>query len=85
MRVGDPLDAQTDLGPLFSAGQRAVTETYLSGSACAGTHDSSVAASGRGQRGFFLTPAIVTGVETTDRCWREEIFGPGRLRARLRR
>jgi acyl-CoA reductase-like NAD-dependent aldehyde dehydrogenase len=27
-------------------------------------------------RGFYLRPAVITGVETSDACWKEEIFGP---------
>ena len=27
-------------------------------------------------RGYYLEPAVLLGVETQDRCWREEIFGP---------
>ena len=28
------------------------------------------------ERGYYLSPTVIAGVETTDRCWTEEIFGP---------
>jgi acyl-CoA reductase-like NAD-dependent aldehyde dehydrogenase len=28
------------------------------------------------RKGYYLNPAIVVGCETSDRAWREEIFGP---------
>jgi betaine-aldehyde dehydrogenase len=69
--VGDPADAATQIGPLVSHGQRDQVEQFLKTAphiACGG---------GRlGRKGYFLQPTIVLGCETTDRIWREEVFGP---------
>ncbi len=75
LRVGDPGEAETELGPLVSASQRESVEGFLQEARdggrrilCGGDRPE--------RRGFYLNPAIIDGVETTDRCWREEIFGP---------
>jgi len=73
--VGDPTKPETQLGPLVSSNQRATVETFLADArqqnrqfACGG---------GRLQsKGFYLQPTVLVGGEQTDRCWREEIFGP---------
>jgi betaine-aldehyde dehydrogenase len=75
LRVGDPTDKSTDLGPLVSADQRTTVESFLTDARqlkrtirCGGDRPSGA--------GYFLNPAIITDVETGDRCWEEEIFGP---------
>ena len=73
--TGDPALDATQLGPLVSANQRAVSEDFIEGARNAGR----VIAHG-GQRpspkGFYLEPTIVLGAEPTDRVWQEEVFGP---------
>jgi len=73
--VGEPAKDATQLGPLVSANQRAVSEEFIEGARKNGR----VIAQG-GQRplpkGFFLEPTIVLGAEPTDRVWQEEVFGP---------
>jgi betaine-aldehyde dehydrogenase len=73
--VGDPSKEATQLGPMVSAGQRATVEEYLSD---AKAHGSKFACGGGRLpgKGFYLEPTVLLGVEKTDRCWREEIFGP---------
>jgi betaine-aldehyde dehydrogenase len=75
LRLGDPAAPTTDLGPLVSVQQRETVESFLSDARAAGR---TIHCGGTrpDQRGYFLEPAIVSGVETSDRCWREEIFGP---------
>ncbi len=73
--VGDPAKPETQLGPLVSAGQRAIVEQYLSDARTQG----SKFVSGGGRlpgKGYFLQPTVLLGVDKADRCWREEIFGP---------
>jgi len=73
--TGDPSKDATQLGPLVSANQRAVSEEFIEGARKAGR----VIACG-GQRplpkGFYLEPTVVLGAEPTDRVWQEEVFGP---------
>jgi betaine-aldehyde dehydrogenase len=75
LRLGDPAESTTQLGPLVSAQQRETVESFLAEARAAGR--TIHCGGGRpDRRGYFLEPAIVSGVETADRCWREEIFGP---------
>lgn len=73
--VGDPTKSETQLGPLVSTGQRQTVEEYLQEARAQGTRF----ASGGGRlhpKGYYLEPTILMGVKHSDRCWREEIFGP---------
>ena len=75
MRVGDPADETPELGPLVSAAQRESVEHFITDARRRGR----VIVSGGDrprQPGYYLNPTIITGVETNDPCWREEIFGP---------
>ncbi len=75
VRVGDPSEEATELGPLVSSAQRASVERYIEDARQGGRF---VALGGDRPRspGFYLNPTIITGAETSDLCWREEIFGP---------
>jgi len=73
--VGDPAGPDTQLGPLVSSAQRATVEDYLADARSRG----SKFACGGGRphtKGFFLEPTVLLDVKKSDRCWREEIFGP---------
>jgi betaine-aldehyde dehydrogenase len=75
LAVGDPAKPETQIGPLVSAGQREVVEAYLADARAQGR----TLAVGGGRpwaKGYYLAPTVLLGVETADRCWREEIFGP---------
>src|SRR5207245_2480540 len=73
--VGDPLQEATQVGPLVSAAQRRVAEEFILEASRAGRM---VAAGGKRphEKGFYLEPTVLLGVETADRVWREEVFGP---------
>jgi betaine-aldehyde dehydrogenase len=75
MVVGEPASPATQIGPLVSESHRASVEEFLSDArACGATF----ATGGDRPRptGYFLAPTVLTGVRMSDRCWREEIFGP---------
>ncbi len=73
--VGDPTKPETQLGPLVSASQRATVEEYLEDAG--GRGSKFVCGGGRPQaKGYYLEPTVLLDVGKTDRCWREEIFGP---------
>ncbi|MEV6345758.1 aldehyde dehydrogenase family protein [Actinoplanes sp. NPDC051851] len=75
LRVGDPLDKNTDLGAINSAAQLArITELSEIG-AQEGAERWSPACS-LPDRGFWFAPTIFTGVTQAHRIAREEIFGP---------
>jgi betaine-aldehyde dehydrogenase len=76
LRVGDPLDSSTDLGPMVSAPQRAKVEAQLSAAVDAGA-DLLVGGDRAGfDRGHFFSPAVVTGAPGSTALLREETFGP---------
>jgi acyl-CoA reductase-like NAD-dependent aldehyde dehydrogenase len=71
LRVGDPLDEKTQMGPLISADQRETVASYVNG-------DAPVAIRGSAPegRGFWFPPTVLCPVSNDDRAAREEIFGP---------
>ncbi|QXV99918.1 MULTISPECIES: aldehyde dehydrogenase [Rhodococcus] len=76
LRVGDPFDTDTDIGPLVSAAQRDRVEGYLSIGADEGAR---VIGGGRPtgeDNGYFVNPAVLADVDNGMRVAREEIFGP---------
>lgn len=75
LMVGDPSQAETQIGPLVSGQQRESVEGFLPTSRtshlkllCGGDRPAG--------KGYYLNPAVMVGCETSDRAWREEIFGP---------
>ena len=75
LRVGDPLDKNTDVGAINSAAQLTrITELVAAGVAeGADLHQSSCDLP---ERGFWFPPTVLTGVQQAHRVAREEIFGP---------
>jgi betaine-aldehyde dehydrogenase len=78
LRVGDPLDPATEIGPLISAGQRDTVEGYVA----TGVREGARVVTG-GERpggaleaGFFYRPTVLDNVTNDMTVAREEIFGP---------
>ncbi|BBL80544.1 phenylacetaldehyde dehydrogenase [Rubrobacter xylanophilus] len=71
LRVGDPRDEATQMGPLISASHRERVASYVSG-------DAPVAIRGEAPdgRGFWYPPTVLAPLSNEDRAAREEIFGP---------
>ena len=75
LRMGDPLDKNTDIGAINSAAQLArIRELADSGDAEGA--DRWTAPCEIPDRGFWFAPTIFTGVSQANRIAREEIFGP---------
>ena len=76
LRVGDPLDPSTDMGPMASAPQRAKIEAQMEAAVDAGAE--LVVGGDRAGRdmGRFFSPAVVTGAPAESDLLREETFGP---------
>jgi acyl-CoA reductase-like NAD-dependent aldehyde dehydrogenase len=78
IRVGDPADPGTHLGPLVSAEQYARVMDYLD----IGRRESAQILTGGGRpahlpgKGYFVAPTILGGLDPQMRIAREEIFGP---------
>src|SRR5919112_998902 len=70
-RVGNPLDEETDMGPLISADHREKVASFV-------TDDAPVAIRGSAPDGpgFWFPPTVLAPVSNDDRAAREEIFGP---------
>jgi acyl-CoA reductase-like NAD-dependent aldehyde dehydrogenase len=75
LKVGDPMDPHTQIGPMVSEGQRRSVEDFLNDARLRG---SEFACGGNRPRptGYYLEPTVLLNVELSDRCWKEEIFGP---------
>jgi betaine-aldehyde dehydrogenase len=71
VRVGDPLDEATEMGPLISAGQREAVASFV-------PSDAPVAMRGSAPDGpgYWFAPTVLCPVSPDDRAVREEIFGP---------
>ncbi len=69
LRVGDPEDPRTEMGPLISAQHREKVASYVNG-------DVAVRGEAPEGRGFWFPPTVLAPVSNDDRAAREEIFGP---------
>jgi aldehyde dehydrogenase (NAD+) len=75
LRVGDPLDKNTDLGAINSRAQLATIRRLVA----AGVREGAVMFQPPcrlPERGFYFPPTLFTGVTQSHRIAREEIFGP---------
>jgi acyl-CoA reductase-like NAD-dependent aldehyde dehydrogenase len=77
VRVGDPADPATTMGPLISAAQRAKVESLIQ----AGRDEGAQVAYGGGRpagldRGFFVEPTLFVDVDNSMTIARKEFFGP---------
>ncbi|MEV1285843.1 aldehyde dehydrogenase family protein [Micromonospora sp. NPDC049679] len=75
LRVGDPLDKNTDIGAINSAAQLDRIRTLTDIGAQEGAERWSPPCD-LPDRGFWFAPTIFTGVSQAHRIAREEIFGP---------
>ncbi|HJQ41315.1 MAG TPA: aldehyde dehydrogenase family protein [Thermoanaerobaculia bacterium] len=75
VRVGDPLDEATEMGPLVTAAHRDRVQQYIDQGTAEGA---TLARGGQTVRpsGFYLDPAIFTDATPEMTITREEIFGP---------
>ncbi|RAJ56601.1 aldehyde dehydrogenase (NAD+) [Streptomyces sp. Amel2xB2] len=77
IRIGDPTEPTTELGPLAMASQLAKVEAYVA----AGREEGGRVVTGgtrpdTGLGGYFYEPTVFTGTDNGMRVSREEIFGP---------
>ncbi|GEO87059.1 MULTISPECIES: aldehyde dehydrogenase family protein [Alphaproteobacteria] len=79
LKVGDPLDPETQLGPVVSLEQMERIVGYID----AGRAQGATVTVGGGrisdaglENGYFLQPTVFSGVEDDMKIAREEIFGP---------
>ena len=75
LRVGSPLDKNTDVGAINSAAQLMRIRELTQAGEEEGAHRWSPPCE-LPERGFWFAPTVFTGVEQAHRIAREEIFGP---------
>jgi aldehyde dehydrogenase (NAD+) len=77
LRVGDPLDRATDIGPLVSAAQRERVLGYVDAGRAAGYRTTVGGAVPADQPlGWFVEPTVFVDVDNGSTIAQEEIFGP---------
>jgi aldehyde dehydrogenase (NAD+) len=78
MKVGDPMDKATRMGPVVSKAQLETVLSYIEAGKQEGARV--VAGGGRARvgngKGYFVEPTIFDGVNNSMKIAREEIFGP---------
>jgi aldehyde dehydrogenase (NAD+) len=77
LRLGDPMDPATQIGPLISSRQRDRVESYIG----KGLRDGARLTTGGGRpkdldRGWFVEPTVFAEVDNQHAIAQEEIFGP---------
>lgn len=77
LNIGNPLNEQTHIGPLISREHYAKVKNYLDIAQddggeiiWGGTLSDDIS------KGYFVEPAIITGLQRTSACIRNEVFGP---------
>jgi len=74
--IGDPMESDTDIGPMVSANQRQKVADQVEAAVGAGA-ELVVGGDGAGrEHGHFFSPAVVTGAPAETDLLREETFGP---------
>jgi len=71
LRVGDPLDEGTEIGPLISSGHRETVASFLSDGAPVAFRGSAPEGAG-----YWFPPTVLGPIDNQARASREEIFGP---------
>jgi len=77
LRIGDPTDESTEIGPLFAERHRERVEGYLE----VGRNEGARITTGGGRpagfdKGWYVEPTVFADVDTHMRIAQEEIFGP---------
>jgi aldehyde dehydrogenase (NAD+) len=77
VRVGDPFDPATQMGPLVSGRQRDRVEGYIA----KGKEEGATLVTGGGRpkdlsRGYYVEPTVFANVDNSSTIAQEEIFGP---------
>ncbi len=81
LKVGDPLEPGTEIGPLISAGHRDKVMSYIALARSEGGEirtggGAPAAVPARCANGVYVAPTVITGLPMGCRTNQEEIFGP---------
>ncbi|EQD27538.1 NADP-dependent glyceraldehyde-3-phosphate dehydrogenase, partial [mine drainage metagenome] len=72
LRMGDPHDISTDIGPMISESKAEDTENVI----LEAVEDGGELVSGGQREGKFIRPTIVRNVSMKSRLWTNEVFAP---------
>jgi succinate-semialdehyde dehydrogenase/glutarate-semialdehyde dehydrogenase/succinyl-CoA reductase len=75
LKVGDPMDARTDVGPMVREDQRAILESQLEDAVEKGAKVLCGGSRVEGP-GFYFQPTVLSAVRPEMRVFKEEVFGP---------
>jgi acyl-CoA reductase-like NAD-dependent aldehyde dehydrogenase len=76
IKLGDPNEADTEMGPVANRPQYEKVLGYLSTARAEGATVAYGGASEPGLGGLFVQPTVLTGVTPQSTVYREEVFGP---------
>jgi len=74
IKIGNPADASTQLGPVINGSAQKKILGYIE----TGKSEGKLLTGGKahGENGYFIEPTVFEDIESTDRLFQEEIFGP---------
>ncbi len=76
IKLGDPLEAETEMGPVANQPQYEKVLSYLQGAAAEGATFACGGEPDAERGGLFVKPTVVTNVTPESTIVREEVFGP---------
>lgn len=79
IRVGDPMDPATGMGPINSAKSYGHVMSFLDPAQTAGAKLMTGGGRPKGagfEKGYWVEPTVYAGITSNMRLWREEVFGP---------
>ncbi len=76
LRVGDPLDPETDIGPMTTLGQLETVEAQIAEARSRGAQVLCGGARLQTRPGYFLMPSVLSQVDHSMKIMKEETFGP---------
>jgi acyl-CoA reductase-like NAD-dependent aldehyde dehydrogenase len=76
LRVGDPLEPGTDIGPMTTLGQLETVLGHLEDARARGAEFLTGGKRVEGRPGYFLPPTVLAGVDHSMKVMTEETFGP---------
>jgi succinate-semialdehyde dehydrogenase/glutarate-semialdehyde dehydrogenase len=83
LKVGDPMEPATDVGPLATAAELEKLREQVDAAVRDGAR---LLTGGKplGGKGFYYPPTVLTGIPRSSAAYREEIFGPVAMLHRVR-
>ncbi len=76
IKIGDPLDRNTQLGPLAAERQLQLLESQINDAVASGAKILSGGKRPNNLSGAYYLPTLLSNIKPTMRVWKEETFGP---------